>query len=182
MRSAIKFALCTVTCLFGLSWPASSHADEVLPAIVQTQSHAILKPVGTGTYRKFAFTIYYATLWAPDGQWSAAKPYALQLRYARSLSKDTLDDTVMDDIRDQKVADEPTFARWSATIEKALPAVEDGDVLIGLSVPGKKSILYFNGAPIATIDDAALSRAFFNIWLGAGADEDLRNALLNKGE
>ncbi len=54
--------------------------------------------------------------------------------------------------------------------------------IIGLAMPGKHSLLFFNGKQTASIDDAAFSKAFFNIWLGDGADEDLRANLMGKGE
>ncbi len=72
----------------------------------------VFSKVGSGTYRKFGFSVYRATLWAPDGKWDPAKPYALELHYTRSVSKDTLVDTVADDIRDQNVADEATLVNW----------------------------------------------------------------------
>ena len=87
---------------------------------------------------------------------------------------------VVDDIRDQDVADEDTFARWEQKIRTILPAVEDGDTIVGLSVPGKGASLFLNGTRIAKISDEALSRAFFNIWLGDDADRDLRRKLFRQ--
>jgi hypothetical protein len=170
--------LATICLLF----PAFAHADdtvkETLAPSVSKQSPVALSPVGSGTYRKMGFSIYRATLWAPGGTYSADKPYALELRYNRSLSKDTLVDTVMDDIRSQKVTDDTTLTKWEGTLNTALPAVEDGDVIVGLSIPGKKSILFYNGKETTSIEDPVFSKAFFNIWLGENADESLKNKLL----
>jgi hypothetical protein len=162
--------------------PSASHAEDALPETVQAELHIPLQKVGSGTYRKFGFTIYHVTLWAPKGEWDPAKPYALELRYARSLSQETLADATIDNIRDENVADEATFARWSAGIKKTMPAVEDGDVMIGVENPGSEAVLFFNGNQIAKTKDQSLAGAFFNIWLGDGADEDLKNDLLAKAE
>jgi hypothetical protein len=171
-----------LTMMLGCLLPTPSHAEDTmkdtLPASITSQVHTPLMPVGSGTYRKMGLSIYRATLWAPSGIYNANKPYALELRYNRSLSKDTMVDTVMDDIRDQQVADNTTLTKWEETLNKALPAVEDGDVIIGLAVPGKKSMLFFNGLETTSIEDPVFSTAFFNIWLGDGADESLRNKLL----
>jgi hypothetical protein len=63
-------------------------------------------------------------------------------------------------------------------LETSLPSVEDGDVLIGLSNPGKTATLFFNGKEITQITDPQFSQAFFSIWLGDTANENLRNKLL----
>jgi Chalcone isomerase-like len=172
--------LCLTLIFAAICMGASSllYAQDALPVSVQSQIHTPLSPVGSGTYHKFGFSVYRATLWAPKGVWDASKPYALELHYTRSVSKERISDTVVDDIRDQNTTDEQTFAGWEKTIRDALPAVEDGDIMIGLSVPGKEAKLFFNGTQIASIKDEELGRAFFNIWLGDTADEDLRAALL----
>jgi hypothetical protein len=182
MRQLTKYIFLTVVSMFWLHAPATSYASDNLPGIVQAQLHAPLNEVGSGTYRKLGFTIYHITLWAPDGKWDATKPYALQLRYTRSLSKETLANSTIDNIRDENVADDATLARWTAGIKKTMPAVEDGDVMIGVVSPGEPTILYLNGAEIAKTKDEALAHAFFNIWLGDGADEDLKNALLGRSQ
>jgi len=174
------FARLTLVLCLLLSFP--SFAEDALPQNVQARAQVALQLVGSGTYRKLGFKIYRATLWAPGGVWNAAQPYALQLRYMRSLSKETLADSLIEDIRDQNVADDVTLARWSDGIKKIIPAVEDGDVMIGVYLPGKESVLFFNGNPIDKIEEENFSRAFFNIWLGKDADEDLQKALLGKSE
>ena len=53
--------------------------------------------------------------------------------------------------------------------------------MVGLAVPGKESVLFLNNAEIGKLHDETLSRAFFNIWLGENADEDLKADLLHHG-
>lgn len=177
MRPHLKSATLCLTALLSCAAPAA-HAQNSLPPAVLAQTQTPLVQVGSGTYRKFGFSIYRATLWAPGGVWNADKPYALELRYMRSLSKDTVVDAAADGIEEQNVADKATFAAWKNELTQALPAVEDGDTIVGVTVPGKKSQLFFNGTQIASIDDDNFSSAFFNIWLGDTADEDLRAKLL----
>ncbi len=185
MTQIKKHLLHITMCAMALLWfnaPMNAYAENSLPPVVQAKAHAPLSPVGHGTYRKFGFTIYHATLWAPQGVWDARKPHAIELHYARGLSKDTVADSVVDDIRDQKATDDDTFAKWEAKMRDAIPAVKDGDTMIALAVPGKGAELYFNGTQIADIHDEAFSRAFFNIWLGEDADESLRSKLLGQAE
>jgi hypothetical protein len=165
--------------------PASARADDPpasLPLAVQHYFNAPPAEIGNGTYRKFGFRVYNASLWSRDRNWDPAKPYALKLHYTRGVSKETLVDTVIDDIRDQNVADDATLARWENMLKQDLPEVQEDDELIGLCMPGKSSLLFYNGKQIASIDDQNLSRAFFNIWLGDGADDDLKAKLLGKDQ
>jgi hypothetical protein len=158
----------------------TAYADTPLPEPVRVVLPTPVAAVGSGTYRKFGFSVYTATLWAPGGTWDAHKPYALALRYNRDVSKDTLVDTVMDDITDQNVADTNTLAEWRKILTAALPDVSDGDIIIGTAVPGKKSQLFYNGKQVAAIENETLSKAFFNVWLGDQADPTLRAKLLGQ--
>lgn len=166
--------LCLCLCAPTLS------ADTAPPEFIRASLRLPLVKVGDGTYRKFGFSVYRATLWAANKAWNPNRPYALELNYTRSVSQETLADTVIDDIHGQNVTDEETFKRWEKYLRDTLPAVEDGDTMIGVAVPGKKSYLYFNGKEIAQLNDPELSKAFFAIWLGDGADEDLKAKLLGQ--
>ncbi len=86
----------------------------------------------------------------------------------------------MDDIADQGLADEATRTRWRMILDSSLQDISDGDVLIGFAAPENKTLLLHNGAVIATIDEQAFADAFFSIWLGDHADEDLRAELLGQ--
>ncbi|MGB9154445.1 MAG: chalcone isomerase family protein [Alphaproteobacteria bacterium] len=177
----MKFKL-TLCLVFG-AWiclQARAFAHDSLPTPVLAQAGVPLKAVGEGTYKKFGFSIYHAVLWAPDGMWNPDKPYALELHYLRSLSKDTLADATVDNIRDENTTDEDTMTRWAAGIKRVMPAVQDGDVMIGLIIPNKEGFLFMNGVQIGKTYDNALSKAFLNIWLGEDADEDLKNELLSR--
>ena len=165
-----------------VGFAATASAEEsvatTLPTEIAKSVKAQLEPVGKGTYRKFGFRVYNATLWAPGGSWDAEQPYALQLQYTRELSKETLVDAVYDDIAEQNVADEPTLVKWKTTLNETLPEVKENDEIVGLYLPGKDARLFFNGKQVGRITDASFTKAFFNIWLGNGADKTLRAKLL----
>lgn len=160
-------------------FPAAGRAVEsVLPRPVVAHAKVSLVETSSADYSKLGFSIYKATLWTPEGKWDRRRPHALQMRYKRSLSKQTLVDSVVESIREQNIADAATFERWEAMLEETLPAVEKNDELVGVAVPNKPTQLYFNGTLIASIRDRAFSDAFFNVWLGDTAPPDLRDALL----
>jgi hypothetical protein len=163
---------------FMLLLPLPALAAEVLPAFVTQQIAQPLKQVGSGVYKKLGFTVYRATLWTPSGKWKPAEPYALQIHYQMNLSKDTVVDAVVKDIRDQNVASKATFAKWKSQLSAALPKVFDGDSIIGLAIPNQSSTLIHNGKVVTTIRDHKLSDAFFAIWLGKTADKKLKQKLL----
>lgn len=174
MRIACLIAAMAV--VFSVS--AQAVESQPLPASINSTMKTPLEQVGSGQYSKFGFGIYQASLWAAEGNYDKRKAYALQLRYLRGLSKDTVVSAVMDDIRAQKMADVQTMNAWQQTLAGLLPAVHDGDELVGLFIPGKPSKLYLNGRQIGSINDMRLSEAFANIWLGDVANPDLRAELL----
>jgi hypothetical protein len=151
--------------------------EKALPESVSALLNASPAKIGNGTYRKLGFRIYDVTLWASQSPWDSTKPYALQVCYSRSLSKETLVDAIMEDISDQGVADEATLTRWKDVLNASLSDVKEGDALIGLALPGEKTLLFYNGLDVASVDDQTFSKAFFGIWLGERADEDLRRKL-----
>lgn len=160
-----------------LMLPQSVLAQQ-LPAYAKAHAKQELTQVGSGTYRKVGLRIYNATLFAPGGEYDANKPYALKLQYKRALSKETLTGAVYDGIKEQDVADEDTLQRWKKTLDEVLPAVKNGDVILGLSVPGKDARLFYNGKEIARIREPAFADAFFGIWVGSKADAKLYAELL----
>lgn len=175
MRSALLYALCATVC-----FAASAHAQQEGVAIPVTLSkHASgFSEVGTGNYRKMGFNIYSVTLWAPQGTYDRDKPFALQLSYKRDLSKETVVDAVMNDVRAQQLADAETMNAWEAMLNEKMHEVKTGDQIIALNDPGKPTKLFYNNKPVFTIADKRLSDSFFNIWLGERANEELRAQLL----
>lgn len=170
--AAICFFLCPMH---------GAKADDVLPKTVQSQVKTPLVPMGSGTYRKFGFSVYRITLWTADGTWDKDKPYAIELCYTRDVSKDTLVDAVTDDLREENVASDEVLENWRQILIDTLPDVKEGDTIIGLCLPKKdKSPLFLNEKVILSTSDKTFMTAFLDIWLGPTADESLRDKLLQK--
>ena len=163
--------------------PSGNKVKHTLPAAVieaiGATGGAPLARVGQVTYRKLFFTVYHATLWAPNGKYNPKKPYALQIEYARDIDQATLVDAVASDVIAHEQPDEPTQAAWRENLNEVLPGVTEGQELIGVYIPGQRASLYFNGKRYSTMKDKRLANAFFGIWLSDKADPSLREPLTN---
>lgn len=151
--------------------PAASWREE-LPAAIR---------LGSGELRWFGLRIYHATLWAEQQPFQPQRAFALQLQYHRSISRERLADTSLDEIRrlSRKPPDSATLARWRSTLLDAFTDVSAGDELIGVYRPGLGMRLYNQRQLLADIDDPALAQAFFGIWLDERShDQGLRQQLM----
>ena len=118
-------------------------------------------------------------------QQSHLEPFALELIYHRSLSRDTLVQASMDEM--QRLADRPmpaeTLNRWSQAMRQAFVDVRPGMRISGLYLPGKGCRFYVDGQLVQEVNDPAFARAFFAIWLDPRArDPQLRQRLLGLTE
>ena len=135
--------------------------------------------VGNGTMRFFGLRIYDATLWSPDGVWSASQPYALELVYARSFDGGAIAQRSIEEMRAQRPWPEATLARWEKDMRALFPNVDKGDRLIGVRMPGAGATFYSGTRKLGQIRDEAFAEAFFGIWLHpATRAPDLRAQLL----
>ncbi len=138
--------------------------------------------VGSGRLRFLGLHIYDARLWAgaqaPGPDW-AAKPFALELVYGRSLSGEKIAERSLTEMKRQGELAEPVAARWLATMRQLFPDVKEGDRITGLNVPGTGARFFVNGALRGEPRDADFARVFFGIWLSPRTSEPaLREALL----
>lgn len=184
------------SCLPSLRWPellraaalyltlALSLAGAALPAAAQVQWRDELpqaRAIGGGELRWFGLRIYHATLWSEKQPFDPAARFALQLRYHRSISRERLVQTSMDEIRRLGAAprDAAVLQRWEARLREAFVDVEDGDQLVGVHLPGQGMRLYDQHKLRAEIADPQLAQAFFSIWLHESSrDQNLRRQLL----
>lgn len=135
--------------------------------------------VGSGTLRVFGLRIYDATLWSPGGGWAPGQPFALELRYARSFDGATIARRSVEEMRAQRPLAAATLAHWEAQMRGILPAVQAGDRLIGVRIPGAGAAFYSGTRKLGQIDDEAFAEAFFDIWLAPTTRApDLRARLL----
>ncbi|MDN3988015.1 chalcone isomerase family protein [Zwartia vadi] len=133
--------------------------------------------VGQGVFKRFGWSIYEATLYAPGGRFDPNKPYALSLTYERTIAGDRLVQASLDEMRKlgAPIDERPD---WGPALSKVLPSVSKGVTLTGVYRPGEGATFYQQDREIGKVDDA-LARMFFAIWLDPRtSDPGLRQALL----
>lgn len=137
--------------------------------------------VGSGTMRWLGIEVYAASLWTQGGErWSADRPYALRIEYRRPISARRLVSTSLDEMA-RLGQDEP--GRWRGELERALPSVAAGDVIVGVARPGRGAAFYHRGSLTAEVRDERFAEAFFAIWLDQRTREpELRSRLLGSGD
>ena len=143
------------------------------------------KPVGHGELRWFGLHIYRATLWSEHQPFDANAPFALELTYERSISRERFLQTSMDEIKRLSGA-QATAAKlkqWEQELSRVFPDVVEGDQLIGVYLPQHGCLFYDKQKLLADITDPELAQAFFAIWLDPRSkDSSLRAHLLGSSK
>lgn len=137
--------------------------------------------VGQGDLRVFGFRIYTARLWSGQAPFDPGAPFALELTYHRSISREQFVSTSLEEIRrvSRRPISDEQLRRWEAELSLAFIDVEPGDRITGLYLPGRGCRFYAGERLLREIDDPALASAFFDIWLDPRSrDPDLRRQLL----
>lgn len=137
--------------------------------------------LGGGEFTWFGLRLYTAQLWTagPVHEWN--QPFALELLYHRSLSRDTLVQASLKEMRRLNAGSITPQQRtaWAHAIEHAFVDVRPGMRITGLYLPGQGCRFYVDGKLSREIADPVFARAFFAIWLDHGArDTQLRQRLL----
>jgi len=119
---------------------------------------------GQGTLRWFGFKLYDSALYTPAAQpFQWARPFALEIRYARSIPGARLVETSLEEMLRYGMP-ERVRAAWGEHMRRAFPDVQEGDVLIG-AMDGEVVRFWFNGRQTHRIDDPLFGQLFFRIWL-----------------
>jgi hypothetical protein len=176
MRTVLRSLAGVMLSALLLSTPAHAGGAWV-QALPQAQA------LGSGEMTWLGLRIYQATLWATQAPFDPAQGFALQLTYSVSIGRERLARTSIDEIR--RLSASPVapdiLARWQAALESTLVDVSRGDQLIGVYLPGRGMQLYDASKLLGEIDDPALARAFFDIWLNPDTrDPGLRRRLLGQ--
>ena len=162
-----------------LACPAQ--AQESLPAAVATQASG-LTVRGTGTFRWLGLEIYTATLWTRGTPPDFDRPFALTLRYARTIKGSAIAARSVEEIERLGIASPEQLRAWGAAMNSLFPEVSKGATLTGLNVPGKGARFFHDGRPLGEIAGTEFARAFFSIWLDPQSSAPaLRAALLGEG-
>jgi hypothetical protein len=173
-------------CLAWLCACGSVQASST-PAPPAELARELEKPVlaGSGRLRWLGIPVYDASLWTEPlfvPERFGAHAFALEIRYARSISGSILADASLKQMQALDLVPSGRHAAWLQALTGALPDVKPGDRLTGMHLPDKGLRLYFNGQLQKVIDDPLLSQSFFAIWLSPATQEPrLRAQLLGLG-
>ncbi|MCW5581042.1 MAG: chalcone isomerase family protein [Luteimonas sp.] len=173
----LRRAVIAALVIGGLALAGVAAARTLPPAVAAAAGSMQL--AGEGEMRWLGFKLYDAALWVEVGRDVGEAEHALVIRYARPIAAQRLIDVSLDEMRRLGERDEARLAHWRALLQRALPSVEAGDTLVGLHRPGRGASFWHQGRLTAHIDDGALARAFFAIWLDERTREpELRARLL----
>jgi hypothetical protein len=157
----------------------ADNAPLPLPTLMTQETATEMAPLGYVRFRKFAFHVYDANLWAPEGKWSWQAPFALDIRYARTIKGKALADKSVEEMQRVNAGDETKRKKWGEEMERVFPDVKDGDRLVGVHLPGKGARFYNQEKLLGMVNDPEFSDAFFSIWLGSNSSEpSMRKKLL----
>lgn len=137
------------------------------------------RQIGQGQFSWFGFVVYEAHLWsagaAPD--WTQA--FALELVYRRDLTRDTLVQASLDEMRRLGADDDTQLASWAGEMRQAFVDVQAGQRITGVYLPGEGCRFYVDDRLRHAVADARFARAFFSIWLDPRTrNPELRRDLL----
>jgi hypothetical protein len=175
----VKFGVLFLGLLFISAAPARAESAPPLPTLMTQETQPEMMPLGYVRFRKFAFHVYDANLWAPEGKWTWQAPFALDIRYARSIKGEALADKSVEEMQRVNAGDDAKRKKWGEEMDRVFPDVKDGDRLVGVHLPGKGARFYNQDKLLGSVNDAEFSEAFFSIWLGTNTSEPtMRKKLL----
>lgn len=122
---------------------------------------------GSGEMRMLGFSIYNARFWSPRQPLGADTPFALELTYSRTISRDDLVEASLKEIRRLAPGSlSPELAaRWEREMQQAFVDVRPGDRITGVYMPGEGVRFYVGDTLQHVVKDDAFAKAFFAIWL-----------------
>lgn len=142
-------------------------------------AYAGLRRWGSGSFRRFGFLIYDATLWAGDDP--QRPPLALRLDYHRSLEGKAIASASVNEMV-RLFGERGVPSAWGEAMRRVFPDVRAGDHLVGVHRDGAAHF-YQGERLLGVIDAPGFAPAFFAIWLDARTSApDLRQALLARKE
>jgi hypothetical protein len=121
---------------------------------------------GKGRMTYLGFRVFDAELYAPQGQYSPSKPFALKLTYLRNFKGSDIAKRSVDEMRRQGLKDEAKLKLWGDQMRAIFPDVSQGASITGVRDASGKAIFYKDGQQIGSINNPEFSRRFFAIWLG----------------
>ncbi|GAC1549601.1 MAG: chalcone isomerase family protein [Collimonas sp.] len=161
---------------------SDSHPDISPPPHIQ-RAIADARLAGQGSFRWFGLLIYDAQLWVgPQGYQVAAPdnaPFALDLRYARSLDSDSIAVTSIEEMKKTGSASDAQYSQWLQQMKSLFKNVVKGTHITGVYMPNHGARFFLDGKALGEIPDPQFAHAFFAIWLSPGTSAAaLRKKLL----
>lgn len=137
--------------------------------------------IGTGEFRMFGFDVYNARLWSASRPLAADQPFALELIYQRSISRDDLVQASVDEIKRLSGASVSAeqLNSWTVQMQQSFVDVQAGTRITGVYLPGQGVRFFVGQQPQHDVKDPQFARAFFDIWLDPRTrNPELRQQLL----
>ncbi|MEB0045896.1 MULTISPECIES: chalcone isomerase family protein [unclassified Pseudomonas] len=137
--------------------------------------------IGTGEFRVYGFNVYNARLWSAARPLSTDQPFALELIYQRSISRDDLVQASTEEIKRLSGAavSAEQLASWQAQMQQSFVDVQAGTRITGVYLPGQGARFFVGQQLQHEVKDPQFARAFFDIWLDPRTrNPELRQQLL----
>jgi hypothetical protein len=137
--------------------------------------------VGAGEFRVFGFDVYNARLWSAAQPLATDQPFALELIYQRSISRDDLVKASVDEIKRLSGASVSAeqLAGWQTQMQQSFVDVQAGTRITGVYLPGQGARFFVGQQLQHEVKDPQFARAFFDIWLDPRTrNPELRQQLL----
>ncbi|MGE8186536.1 chalcone isomerase family protein [Pseudomonas sp. NPDC086278] len=137
--------------------------------------------IGAGEFRMYGFDVYNARLWSAGPPLASDRPFALELIYQRSISRDDLVQASVNEIKRLAGASVSAeqLAAWQAQMQQSFIDVQAGTRITGVYLPGQGARFFVGQQLQHEVKDPQFARAFFNIWLDPRTrNPELRQQLL----
>lgn len=137
--------------------------------------------IGRGEFSVFGFDVYNAHLWSASRPLADGQPFALELIYQRSISRDDLVQASVDEIKRLagNTISPAQLAAWQVQMRQSFIDVQAGTRITGVYLPGQGARFFVGQQLQHEINDPRFARAFFDIWLDPRTrNPELREQLL----
>ena len=140
--------------------------------------------VGKARLKVLLWSVFDASLYADSGKYDATEPFALSLKYLRSLDGKKIVAKSMEEIKSQQPqAGSEQLARWKQQLLQIIPDVKNGTTITGVRTIDGYTSFYMDDKKLGSINDVAFTQAFFDIWLSEKTSEPkFRSKLLGRAK
>ena len=140
----------------------------------------VARQVGISRVSVLVWDLYDISLYAPEGRFNEAVPFALRLQYLRSIKGDMIAEKSVEEMRKQGIS-EVKLAAWFVQLKTIFPDVHKGCELIGIFESGQPTQFYLGAELLGQVMDPDFGESFSLIWLGdKTAKPAVRQILIGK--